>query len=277
MQNMTTFRTFFITLMLLSATLIYADNGVVVNLWQNNMPEDNGDPSDIPFMKVFLPDANRSAGRAVLIIPGGEYDKLNIENEGYGWIPFFKKMGITAVVLKYRLPNGNKNVPIADAERAMALLRANASQWNIKRNEIGVMGFSAGGHLASYLATHYQNETKPDFQILMYPVITMMDGFANKEARRNFLGESPKKKTSRLYSNDMHVTRITPRALIMLSDDDPVVTPSNGVNYYNELYRHDVPASLYVFPAGGHGWGMDESFDHHIEMQLLLKAWFASF
>lgn len=277
MQNMTTFRTIFITLMLLSATLIYADNDFEVNLWQNNMPEDNGDPSDIPSMKIFFPDSNKSIGRAVLIIPGGEYDRLNIENEGYAWVPLLRKMGITTVVLKYRLPHGNKNVPVADAERAMELLRANAEKWNIRPGQIGVMGFSAGGHLASYMATHYQNEIKPDFQILLYPVITMMDGFANKEARNNFLGDAQKKKTSRLYSNDMHVTRITPRALIMLSDDDHVVTPSNGVNYYNELYRHDVPASLYVFPTGGHGWGMSESFDYHLEMELLLKAWFASF
>ena len=277
MQNMTTFRTIFITLMLLSATLIYADNDFEVNLWQNNMPEDNGDPSDISSMKIFFPDSNKSIGRAVLIIPGGEYDRLNIENEGYAWVPLLRKMGITTVVLKYRLPHGNKNVPVADAERAMELLRANAEKWNIRPGQIGVMGFSAGGHLASYMATHYQNEIKPDFQILFYPVITMMDGFANKEARNNFLGDAQKKKTSRLYSNDMHVTRITPRALIMLSDDDHVVTPSNGVNYYNELYRHDVPASLYVFPTGGHGWGMSESFDYHLEMELLLKAWFASF
>lgn len=263
--------------MLLSATLIYADNDFEVKLWQDGMPGDNGDASDVPSMKVFVPEDNRLTGRAILIIPGGEYDGLEMENEGYAWVPFFKKIGITAVVLKYRLPRGKKEIPLADAERAMSLLRANAEHWKIKPGEIGVMGFSAGGHVASYLATHYQDEIKPDFQILMYPVITMMDGFANKDARLNFLGEEPKKKTSRLYSNDMHVTRITPRALIMLSDNDMVVTPSNGVNYYNELYRHDVPASLYVFPTGGHGWGMDESFDYHLEMELLLKAWLASF
>ena len=260
----------------MSVSVIYAENDLEVKLWQNDMPESNGDDSDVPSMKVFFPDEKKSVGRLLLIIPGGEYDKLNLDNEGYDWVPFLKKIGVTTAVLKYRMPNGNHKAPIADIERARSILRSNAEGWKIN-NGIGVMGFSAGGHLASYIATHYKNEIKPDFQILFYPIITMMDGFAHKEALNRFLGESPKKKNSRLFSNDMHVTRITPRALIMLSDNDTEVTPSNGFNYYNELYRHDVPSSIYVFPTGGHGWGMSESFDYHLEMELLLKAWLDSF
>ena len=276
MQNMTIIRTLFIILLSLSVSATYAEKDLEVKLWQNDMPESNGDESDVPTMRIFFPDEKKSAGRIILILPGGEYDKLNMDNEGYDWVPFFKKIGITTAVLKYRMPNGNHNAPIADVERAMAILRSNTEGWNIE-NGIGVMGFSAGGHLASYMATHYKNEIKPDFQILFYPIITMLDGFAHKDARTRFLGMSPKKKNSRLFSSDMHVTRITPRALIMLSDNDTVVTPSNGFNYHNELYRHDVPSSIYVFPTGGHGWGMDESFDYHLEMELLLKGWLESF
>ncbi len=277
MQNMTSFKSLLIILLLMSVPAVYGDNDIDVKLWQDEMSENNGDASDIPTMRIFFPDESKSVHRMILIIPGGLYDKINIETEGLDWVPFFKKMGYTTAVLKYRLPHGNEKVPVADVERAMTILRANVKKWGIKDNGIGMMGFAAGGHLASYMATHYKNEMKPDFQILMYPVITMMDGFANNEARTNLLGDSPKKKTDRNYSSDMHVTRITPRALVMLSDDDPVVSPSNGMNYCNELYRHDVPVSLYVFPTGGHGWGMDEGFDYHIEMELLLKAWLESF
>ena len=277
MQYMTSIKTIFVLLMLMSAVSVFGDDGMEVKLWQDKMPEDNGDVSDIPYMKIFFPNDNRSAKRLILIIPGGEYDKVNIDKEGTDWVPFFKKMGVTTAVLKYRLPNGNKRVPIADVERAMTILRANADKWNVREGGIGVMGFSAGGHLASYIATHHQDELKPDFQILLYPIITMLDGFANINARSLFLGDSPKKKTDKHYSTDMHVTRMTPRALVMLSDNDTVVSPSNGVNYYNELYRHDVPASLYVFPTGGHGWGISEGFDYHLEMELLIKAWLESF
>ena len=271
------FKIFLIILMMIPSLSVCGDDNITVNLWQEKMPEDNGDPSDIPSMTIFFPNEKISARRFLLIIPGGEYDKLNIDDEGLNWVPLLKKLGITTAVLKYRLPHGNKDVPLADVERAMTILRANADKWNVSEGGIGVMGFSAGGHLASYMATHYKDELKPDFQILFYPIITMMDGYADNKVRFEFLGDSPKKKVSRQYSNDMHVTRVTPRALIFLSDNDNVVTPSNGVNYYNELYRHDVPASLYVFPTGGHGWGMDEGFEYHLEMELLLKAWFESF
>lgn len=277
MQNMIRFRSVFIILMLLSTTIIHAMSDLEVNLWQDKMPGDNGDTSDIPYMKIFFPNDNKSVGRFILIIPGGKYDTVNIENEGLDWVPFFKKQGITVAVLKYRLPHGNKEVVISDVERAMEIIRANTAKWKIKQDEVGMMGFSAGGHIVSYMATHYKNNFKPDFQILLYPAVTMMDGFANNDIRSNFMGKDSKKKHDRLYSNDMHVTRITPRALILLSDDDTVVSPANGVNYYNELYRHDVPASLYVFPTGGHGWGMDEGFDYHLEMELLVKSWLESF
>jgi acetyl esterase/lipase len=146
---------------------------------------------------------------------------------------------------------------------------------------VGIMGFSAGGHLASTIATHSKGEVKPDFQILFYPVITMVSGFTHKGSHDNFLGKDlSKKEQKRLeqeFSNDMQVTRATPRAFIALSDDDHGVLPSNGVNYYVECFRHDVPASLHVYPTGGHGWGYRESFPYHMEMLLELKAWLTTF
>lgn len=186
-------------------------------------------------------------------------------------------MGITAVVLKYRMPHGNCEVPIADAEEALKLVRRNAAAWGVKADQVGIMGFSAGGHLASTIATHSKGEARPDFQILFYPVITMMPDITHQGSHDNFLGKDAKKKDEKLYSNDAQVSRTTPRAIILLADDDRAVLPANGVNYYNELYRHDVPASLHVFPSGGHGFGIRESFKYHTEMELMLKAWLRSF
>ena len=131
--------------------------------------------------------------------------------------------------------------------------------------------------MASTVATHATGDALPDFQILFYPVITMMPDITHKGSHDNFLGEKPKKKRQTEYSNDLQVTRVTPRAFIALSDDDATVLPANGVNYYIELYRHDVPATLHVYPTGGHGWGNRDSFKYHNEMQLELKAWLRSF
>lgn len=248
-----------------------------MDLWQNGAPNDNGDSQDTAKVKVFLPDEKEATGRAVVICPGGGYQHLAINHEGYDWAPFFNNMGIAAIVLKYRMPHGNCEVPVSDAEEAIKLVRRNAKEWNIKSDEIGIMGSSAGGHLASTVATHSKGDAKPNFQILFYPVITMMPDITHKGSHDNFLGKDAKKKEEKLYSNDAQVSRTTPRAYIVLADDDHTVLPINGVNYYAELYRHDVPASLHVFPSGGHGFGVRERFKYHNEMELTLKAWLRSF
>ena len=265
------------SLLLALAVSASAQKPFVVNLWQNGAPNDNGDVADTATVKVFLPRKEEATGRAVVICPGGGYQHLAMNHEGYDWAPFFNNMGIAAIVLKYRMPHGNCDVPIADAEEAMKLVRRNANAWNIKADQVGIMGFSAGGHLASTIATHSKDDAKPDFQILFYPVITMIPAYTNLKTHNYLLGEKAKKKDEQLYSADMHVTRVTPRAFIVLSDDDQVVLPINGVNYYTELYRHDVPASLFVFPDGGHGFGIKPSFKYHAEMLLNLRAWLNSF
>ena len=129
----------------------------------------------------------------------------------------------------------------------------------------------------STVATHAKGDALPDFQILFYPVITMMPDITHKGSHDNFLGEKAKKRNEQEYSSDLQVTRVTPRAFIALSDDDHTVLPANGVNYYLQLYRNDVPATLHVYPSGGHGWGNRDSFKYHNEMQLDLKAWLRSF
>jgi acetyl esterase/lipase len=200
-----------------------------------------------------------------------------MDHEGYEWAPFFNKMGIAAIVLKYRMPNGNCEVPETDAEEAIRQVRANAAFWHIDLNQVGIMGFSAGGHLASTVATHASKDVLPNFQILFYPVITMDPSFSHKGSHDNLLGKDPKKKMEEKYSSDRQVTRTTPPAFIVLSDDDNTVPPANGVNYYMELYRHDIPASLHVYPSGGHGWGIREGFQYHNEVETELVSWLRSF
>jgi acetyl esterase/lipase len=246
-------------------------------LWPNKAPNKNGDPSDTAKVFVYLPESRLVTGRAIVICPGGGYSHLAMDHEGHDWAAFFNNMGITAVVLKYRMPHGNYKVPISDAEEAIRYVRNHAYEWHIDPEQVGIMGFSAGGHLASTIATHATGDAKPNFQILFYPVITMMPGLTHQGSHDNLLGSGKAKKQEKDFSNDQQVTRMTPRAWIALSDDDDVVLPANGANYYMELYRHDVPASIHVYPTGGHGWGSRLSFKYHLEMIMNLKSWLESF
>ena len=248
-----------------------------VNLWPKGPAVKSEDKADSAKVWVYLPSKEEATGRAVVICPGGGYQHLAMDHEGHDWAAFFNNMGIAAVVLKYRMPHGDHEVPLSDAEAAMKLVRRNAQNWNIDPHDVGIMGSSAGGHLASTVATHAKGDALPDFQILFYPVITMMPDITHKGSHDNFLGEKAKKRNEQEYSSDLQVTRVTPRAFIALSDDDHTVLPANGVNYYLQLYRNDVPATLHVYPSGGHGWGNRDSFKYHNEMQLDLKAWLRSF
>lgn len=261
----------------IAATYASAQQAFDANLWDGRAPHDTGVAADTAKVRVFLPAARRATGRAVVICPGGGYDHLAWRNEGTDWAPFFNDMGIAAIVLKYRMPHGVKEAPLSDAEQAMRLVRKNAQAWHVNRDDIGIMGFSAGGHLASTVATESKGDAKANFQILFYPVITMMPGYTHKGSHDNLLGKKPGKSTEREYSTDKQVSRATPRAFILLSDDDTVVPPANGVSYYLELYRHDVPASLHVYPSGNHGFGFNSSFRYHVEMRLELQAWLRSF
>ena len=264
-------------LLLGSATTALAQRPQILNLWPSQPAVASDDDKDTAKVEVYLPREKVATGRAVVICPGGGYQTLAMDSEGRDWASFFNNIGIAAIVLKYRMPNGNKQVPISDAEEALKLVRRNAAEWRIKPNEVGIMGASAGGHLASVVATKATGDAKPDFQILLYPVITMQPGITHRGSRERFLGKNPSKADEREYSTDLQVTRATPRAWIALSDDDRTVMPINGVNYYAQLYRHDVPASLHVYPGGRHGWGRKQTFKYNLEMELDLKAWLQSF
>lgn len=271
---------FIAALLLIAAGVSAAERmsyGKRINLWEKRPPHKSDNPKDTAWVKVFLPEKSKATGRAIVICPGGGYQHLAMEHEGTDWAPVFNNMGIAAIVLHYRMPHGDHRIPIEDAEQAMRLVRHNAKAWGINPNDVGIMGSSAGGHLASTIATHAENDAKPNFQILFYPVITMDPAFTHQGSHDNLLGKKAKKKQEMLYSNDTQVNRTTPRAWIALSDDDTVVLPANGFNYYFECYRHDVEASLHVYPSGGHGWGIRPAFRFHTEMMAELKAWLLSF
>ena len=278
---MNSLKTMMTMLLLTCSASIFAQKGTTMELWPNGATVTSPDEKDKAELTVYLPDAQKATGRAVVCCPGGGYSHLAMDHEGHQWATFFNNQGIALIVLKYRMPHGNRMIPISDAEEAMKTVRRKAEEWHINRNDIGIMGFSAGGHLASTIATHATGDAAPNFQILFYPVITMDLGFTHKGSHDNFLGDDHSKKDLRKleadFSNDLQVNRTTSRAFLALSDDDKAVPPANGLNYYEQLYKHDVPASIHIYPTGGHGWGYRESFTYHYNVIFELKAWLESF
>ena len=268
-------------MLMMGTSAVLAHKGTKMDLWPNGATYASSDKEDKAEMTIYLPDSKKATGRAVVCCPGGGYSHLAMDHEGHQWATFFNNQGIALIVVKYRMPHGNPMVPISDAEQAIKIVRRNAVEWHIDRTDIGIMGFSAGGHLASTIATHSTGEAAPNFQILFYPVITMDPAFTHKGSHDNLLGtDHPKKEMKRLeadYSNDLQVNRTTPRAFIALSDDDKAVPAANGFSYYEYLYKHDVPASIHIYPTGGHGWGYRESFTYHYQMIFELKGWLESF
>jgi acetyl esterase/lipase len=272
----------FITVMTMSVS---AQNHVELPLWPDGAPNDNGlsgpekgveqnriENVSKPALMVYLP--KESNGQAVIACPGGGYAFLSIANEGFLFAPWFNEQGIALIVLKYRLPNGHREVPLSDAEQAIKIVRQHAAEWKIDVNKVGIMGSSAGGHLASTLATHFTRDTRPDFQILLYPVITLDPSYAHMGSRRNLLGaDTANAEMVKKFSNEFQVSPQTPTAFIMLSDDDKTVPPANSVNYYLALRKNGVSSELHIYPTGGHGWGSKDSFSYKPQWTTSLKKW----
>lgn len=254
-----------------------------IDLWQDGLPNSNGIDKSQPYddskqnfkpsIRVFLPDASKATGRAVVCCPGGGYSHLATDHEGYDWASFFNDRGIALIVLKYRMPHANTDVPISDAKEALRVVRENAEKWNINPKKVGIMGSSAGGHLATTVATHSDTLTAPAFQILFYPVVTFDYKYTHKGSRHGLIGEQAPQELVDLYSNEKQVTANTPPAIMLLSDDDRVVPSQNSVNYYLAIKRHGIKAAMHIYPSGGHGWGCRENFKYHNEMLADLSAW----
>lgn len=282
---MKSLKTVFTALLLTCSAAAYSQKGTTMELWPNGAAVASPDDTDKAEITVYLPSEKKATGRAVVCCPGGGYTHLAMDHEGHQWATFFNNQGIALIVLKYRMPHGNRLIPISDAEEAMKLVRRHAAEWHVNPNDVGIMGFSAGGHLASTIATHSTGDAAPNFQILFYPVITMDPGYTHMGSHDGFLGtfsndKKDQKELRRLeaeFSNDLQVNRTTSRAFLALSDDDKAVPAANGFNYYQQLYKHDVPASIHIYPTGGHGWGYRESFPFHYNVIFELQAWLQSF
>lgn len=257
--------------------------GFDIDLWPNGLPNSNGIDKTQPYsaetrnfkpsIRVFLPADSCKTGRAILICPGGGYRVLSIGQEGYEWADIFVPQGIATIVLSYRMPMGVTEVPISDATEAMRLIRENAASWGIDPQQVGIMGSSAGGHLASTIATHNPEETRPNFQILFYPVISMNKEITHLDSHNCLIGENASAEMEQLYSNHLQVSEQTPPALLILADDDFLVSPRNAAEYYLALKKVGVKASMYVYPSGGHGFGCGKWFKYRDEMLRELDNW----
>lgn len=223
-----------------------------------------------PTLTVFLPKESKPNQTAVIIFPGGGYMHLAIDKEGTKVAEWFNSIGIVAFVLKYRLPSDlimkDKTIgPLQDAQESIRYVRQNASKWNIDPNKVGVMGFSAGGHLASTLSTHYDAKVyetasavsaRPDFSLLIYPVISMQNDITHKGSQTNLLGQNPSPELIDSFSNEKRVTAQTPPTFLIHATDDGVVLPENSINYYLALKKNKVTAELHLYENGGHGFGL---------------------
>lgn len=227
---------------------------------------------------AYLPQ--RPTGRAIVCCPGGGYSHLSMDNEGHDWATFFTNQGIAYFVLKYRMPHGDRRLPLSDAYRAMQTVRDSAVAWHINPADVGIMGFSAGGHLASAVSTHAPWRVHPNFTILFYPVISMGQLGAHKGSVVNFMGtDKDDKQLIAEWSSDQVVRpHLTPRTLLLMANDDravPVLT--NGLKYYEAMRRAGNECSLLIYPSGGHGFGFRDSFPFHHQMLSDLKTWLGSF
>lgn len=257
-----------------------------IDLWPEGMPNSNSvdyknlptDSWDLaPRMQVWLPEKGDTPSKAVVICPGGGYVTLALDHEGTLWNKFFCRENLAAIVLTYRLPHGHSEVPASDVYQAIRIVKTHAQEWHIDPSKIGVMGFSAGGHLASTVATHATGDVRPAFQILFYPVITMNPAYTHAYSRKMLIGDNPSQEQEMLYSNEKQVDENTPRAFIILADDDPDVPPMNSALYYTALKEHKIPVTMHVYPSGGHGFGMSLAWEYHAQMMTELADWLKRF
>ncbi len=221
-----------------------------------------------PMMEVYMPEKGKETGTAVVVCAGGSYGVIVFQGEGQSTARELAKNGITAFVLKYRLPSDeymtDKTIgPLQDAQQAIKYVRENAAKWNVNPSKIGIMGFSAGGHLASTLATHFKTalidnpngtSLRPDFQILVYPVVSMQANLTHADSRRNLLGNNPSQELIDLYSNEKQIDTTTPPAYLTHSADDGTVDVDNTILYFEGLRKNKVPVEMHIYPKGGHGF-----------------------
>jgi acetyl esterase/lipase len=268
--------------LILMFTAAFAQNKEVINIFKevpNQIKSDAyveeltpqyASKVTLPQLFVFSPAAGKANGTAVIICPGGGYGRLAIDKEGYKVAEKFANEGITAFVLKYRLPSDlimkDKAIgPLQDAQQAIKWVRENASKYGVNTNKIGIMGFSAGGHLASTASTHFnrvviankkETSVRPDFSILIYPVITFGE-FTHPGSKNNLIGQAASEEQVKLYSNELQVTAETPITFLVHANDDKAVPAENSLDYVKALKKFNIKNELHLYQSGGHGFGLE--------------------
>ena len=221
-----------------------------------------------PTLTLYLPDKKIATRASVIICPGGAYEFISYQLEGTKIAKEYLKNGIAAFILKYRIPNNSfmidKSIgPLQDSQQAIKIVREHAYEWNLDSKKIGIMGFSAGGHLASTAGTHFDKSyiqnventnLRPDFMILVYPIISLKDELTHKGSRVNLVGESPLPETILLLSNELHVTKKTPPTWLTHAGDDTIVSVENSIIFYQAMKQHNVPIEMHLYPMGDHGF-----------------------
>jgi acetyl esterase/lipase len=268
----------FFTMNLYAQKVVPLYKGTIPNSIQHTDQESSEDINGVliihkvskPTLTIYTPPKGTSNGTAILIIPGGGYGIVAAKHEGYDLAEKFASVGFTAFVLKYRLPDDSimtnrANGPLQDAQTAMSYIRQNARKYNINKDHVGVMGFSAGGHLAASVGTHYQQpvlpsmtaeQVKPNFMVLVYPVISFSDSIGHLGSRDNLLGQAATKQQIEAYSNELLVDKSTAPTFLVHAKDDDVVPVANSTVFYDQLRKNNVPAEISLYEKGGHGFGM---------------------
>ena len=239
-------------------------------LWPEGAPGAKGDEDgDKPSLTVYLPPEENATGTAVVICPGGGYGHLAMDHEGHQIARWLNSIGVAGFILKYRhhgVGYGHP-APLQDAQRAIRMVRSRCEEWSVDPNRIGIIGFSAGGHLASSAGTHFQNNyyepsdtvdkssCRPDFMILLYPVITLTDSYTHHGSKNNLLGNSPNEELVKNLSNEKQVSPKTPPTFLVHADDDKAVPPENSIFFYLALRKAGVPVEMHIYERGGHGFG----------------------
>ncbi len=279
---MRNFRLLFIAAMLFSMSVFAQEKPI--NLYPGGVPNSKPTPAEyvendgnghaakvsIPTITPFFPEKGKATGTAVIVCPGGGYSNLSIDKEGTAVAQEFAKIGVTAFVLKYRLPSDlimvDKTIgPLQDAQRAIQIIRERAAEWGINPAKVGIIGFSAGGHLASTTGTHFDKvaidnpkniSVRPDFMLLLYPVITFGE-LAHRGSQVNLVGKDAAPAMIDLYSNEKQVTPNTPVTFIVQAEDDHTVPVENSLMFYEALLKNKVKAEMHLYQAGGHGFGLN--------------------
>jgi acetyl esterase/lipase len=277
----------FLTL-ILSANMLVAQPGghgfwgpqpETIQVWPDGAPnaftyDASTDPQGENYKEAILEiyPARNPNGRCVIICPGGGYAVLSMTHEGRDIRQWLNARGFTCCLLQYRMPRGHHDVPLSDVQQAMRIMRGRT---DLGITHIGVMGFSAGGHLASTASTHYVDaETRPDFQILVYPVITFEKPYTHDGSVFGLLGAEPSQEMLDLYSNQKQVTPDTPPAFILAASDDWLVPVKNSLMYYEALVENKVSATMHIYPTGGHGFGWGDNYIYKQEWSSELERWF---